>query len=240
MTSWPYAASLLAGALTTLSPCVLPVLPLVVGGSAAESRYGPVALAAGMIASFTAVGLILGLSGGALGLTPGLIHKGVAFALILFGAALCVPRLAGGFAAVGTPLAGLADRLARRLSGRGLGGQLVMGVLLGAIWSPCGGPTLGAALGLAAERGTAPRAAALMALFGIGSAAPLVALAYGAREAFLKRRGELSAGAARAKLAFGAVLLATGVMVLTGADKLAEARLTAGMPAWLQDLTTRF
>ena len=115
-----------------------------------------------------------------------------------------------------------------------------MGLLLGAIWSPCGGPTLGVALGLAAERGTALRAAALMALFGLGSAAPLVALAYGAREAFMKRRGELSLGASRAKLAFGVLLLTVGVLVLTGTDKLIETKLTEAMPGWLQDLTTRF
>lgn len=240
MTLWPYAAGFLAGALTTISPCVLPVLPLVVGGSAAESRYGPLALAAGMVGSFTAIGLLLGLTGGVLGLSPSLLHKGVAAALILMGAALLLPRLAAGFAAAGAPVAGWADRLARRLSARGLAGQLVMGALLGAIWSPCGGPTLGVALGLAAERATAWQAGALMAAFGLGSAAPLVALAYGAREAFLRKRGSLSAVAGRAKLAFGALLVVIGVLVLTGADKLLEARLTQAMPVWLQDLTTRF
>jgi cytochrome c-type biogenesis protein len=240
MTLWPYAASVLAGGLTTLSPCVLPALPIIVGGSAAEDRRGPLALAGGMIASFTAIGLLLGLTGGVIGLTSGVIHKGVAVALIICGAALCIPRLAGAFTFAGTPLASWADGMARRLSARGIWGQFVMGALLGAIWSPCGGPTLGIALGLAAERGTALHAAVLMALFGLGSAAPLVAIAYGAREAFMKNRGGLTAGASRAKLAFGALLLLVGILILTGTDKLVEARLTAAMPDWLLDLTTRY
>ncbi|MDE2237680.1 MAG: cytochrome c biogenesis protein CcdA, partial [Elusimicrobia bacterium] len=120
MTLWPYAASALAGALTTLSPCVLPVLPLVVGGSAAEDRRGPLVLASGMVVSFTALGLLLGLAGSSLGLTSGMLHTGGAIALLVFGSALCVPQLAALFAAAGTPVAGWADRAARRFSAQGL------------------------------------------------------------------------------------------------------------------------
>jgi cytochrome c biogenesis protein CcdA len=112
-------------------------------------------------------------------------------------------------------------------------------MLLGAIWSPCSGPTLGAAIGLAAQSETADQAATVMALFGLGAATPILALAYGSRQAIVARRDFWARTSRIAKPLIGATLVSVGVLVLTGFDKVIEASLTRAMPDWLVTVTTR-
>ena len=97
----------------------------------------------------------------------------------------------------------------------------------------------GSAVGLAASSGTAPRAALMMLLFGLGAAAPILALTYASRRWVGAGRERLRALSNVAKPAMGGVLVAVGLIVATGADKLVETALTRSMPGWLLDLTTR-
>jgi cytochrome c-type biogenesis protein len=229
-----------AGALTTLNPCVLPVLPFVVLAALDQHRFGPLALAAGMSATFAGVGLVVFGAGWASGI-PGDAIRAVAAALMaLFGALLLAASLGARLAFAGAPLGGLFDRALERFAPRGLTGQFGLGALLGAVWSPCSGPTLGAAVTLAAGTATAARAGAIMLAFGAGASVPLLALAYGSREA-LKTRRDLFARIGRsARPALGAVLLAAGLLVLTGLDRSVERTFVAHMPDWLVSLTTRY
>jgi cytochrome c biogenesis protein CcdA len=127
-----------------------------------------------------------------------------------------------------------------RLSLEGAGGQLVVGLVLGAVWAPCAGPTLGAAIGLAAQGESAAGAGVVMAAFGLGAATPLVALGYGSRRAIAARKQILSGVARFVKPAMGAALVAVGLLIVTGADKVVETRLTDAMPASLIEFATRF
>jgi cytochrome c-type biogenesis protein len=61
--------ALVAGALSVISPCVLPLLPIVFGSAASEHRFAPIALAAGVALSFAAIGLFVATIGYAIGLT---------------------------------------------------------------------------------------------------------------------------------------------------------------------------
>ena len=137
------------------------------------------------------------------------------------------------------PVAIGGQALVDRLRPSWFGGQFALGMLLGAIWSPCSGPTLGAAIGLAAQSGTAGRAAMVMAMFGLGAATPILALAYGSRQAIVARRDLLARTSQIAKPLMGAALVGIGVFVLTGFDKVVEASLTRAMPDWLVSVTTR-
>src|SRR5262249_60013028 len=92
---------------------------------------------------------------------------------------LVVQGLQNPFAAADAPVAVGGQALIKRLRPSRIGGQFALGMLLGAIWSPCSGPTLGAAIGLAAQSETAGRAAVVMAAFSLGAATPILALAYG-------------------------------------------------------------
>jgi cytochrome c-type biogenesis protein len=175
------ALSYLAGALSTLSPCVLPLLPIILFGSISRHPWGPVALAAGLSASFAVVGTLVASAGFAIGLNPAALRAGVAILLVVAGAVLLVPSLQARLAFATGPIAGGAQSFVDRFQASGLKGQFLLGAALGAIWSPCSGPTLGAAIGLAAQTDTAAQAGVIMAAFGVGAATPILALAYGSR-----------------------------------------------------------
>jgi cytochrome c-type biogenesis protein len=231
---------LLAGLLSTLSPCVLPLVPIVVAAALAEHRLGPVALAGGLALSFVAIGLFVATVGFAAGLGQELFRSIAAVLLILVGAVLLLPRLQLQLAAAAGPIVNWAQAHPGGFSPRGVGGQFAVGLMLGALWSPCVGPTLGAASLLAARAENLGLVALTMLAFGIGAALPLLALGMMSREALARWRGRLLAAGSGGKALMGIVLVAIGAFVLTGLDKRVEAILVEASPAWLTQLTTRF
>jgi len=234
------ALAFIAGVLSILSPCVLPILPIVLGAAASEHRLGPVALAAGLAASFVTIGLFVATIGYSMGLDPDLLRNVAAALMIAVGVVLLVPRFQTQLALAGAPLASWSDRRFGGSAKSGLAGQASVGLLLGAVWSPCVGPTLGAASILAAQGRDIGEVGATMLAFGLGAALPLAGLGLLSREAIMRWRARLMAGGARAKAAFAIVLVAIGILVLTGFDRRVEALLVDHSPQWLTDLTTRF
>jgi cytochrome c biogenesis protein CcdA len=233
------ALSFLAGALTSMSPCVLPLIPILLGSALQEHPAGPLTLALGLALSFAGLGVALASVGFALGIDADAVRTGAALVMACFGAILLSASLQERFARAGAPLVNRAGAVLGAPGKAGLAGQFVLGTLLGLVWAPCAGPTLGAAVGLAASGGTAPRAALMMTLFGLGAAAPVLALAYASRRWAGVGRQRLRALARVAKPAMGSVLVAIGLIVLTGTDRIVETALTRAMPGWLLDITTR-
>jgi len=232
--------ALLAGLLSTLSPCVLPLVPIVIGTALGEHRFGPVALAAGLALSFVVIGLFIATVGFAAGLDQDMFRSIAAVLLILVGAALLMPRLQLQLATAAGPIGNWAQAHAGGFSTRGLGGQFAVGLLLGAVWSPCVGPTLGAASVLAARAENLTSVALTMLAFGIGAALPLLAIGMMSREALMRWRNRLLAAGSGGKALLGVLLVAIGALILTGLDKRVEAMLVEASPAWLTEVTTRF
>ena len=230
----------MAGVLTTLNPCVLPMLPLVLTGAFAQGQWGPPALVAGLVVSFTALGVGLTAFGQSLGLDAQTVRRIAAVLLLLSGLVLVHPGTQALFARLTAPLAGGANSLLDRFSLEGTRGQFTLGLLLGAVWSPCVGPTLGAAVGLAAEARDLGRTSLIMAVFATGMASIFLGFAYASRRFLARRREGLVAIGARARKLFGWLLVAVGVMILSGLDKVLETLLLGVMPEWLVALTTRF
>ena len=230
----------LAGLLSVLSPCVLPLLPLVLGAAASEHRLGPVALAAGLALSFVAIGLFLATIGYSIGLDGDKLRFAAAVVMVLIGLVLIVPALQLRLAVAGGPVANWAENRFGGAARSGLQGQFGVGLLLGAVWSPCVGPTLGAASLLAAEGKDLASVALTMLVFGIGAALPLVVLGSISRQALIGMRARLMAVGKGAKLALGLLLVGIGLAILTGADHRIEALLVQASPEWLTSLTTRF
>jgi cytochrome c-type biogenesis protein len=228
-----------AGALSTLNPCVLPLLPIILFGALQQDAWAPVALAAGLSISFAAFGTFIALIGFGIGIDPDLLRMLAAVLMVGLGLVLLVPAFQARMAFAGAPIATRAQSLIDRLRPAGLGGQFLLGALLGVVWSPCSGPTLGAAVGLAAQSGTAPEAAAVMIVFGLGAATPILGLAYGSRQALAARRDWLSRLSRIGKPVMGSALMAVGLFVVTGLDKRLETVLTNAAPDWLVNLTTR-
>ena len=230
------ALAFVAGLLTALSPCVLPLLPLVMG-SAARSRYGPVVLAAGFVTTFTVIGLLLASLGAALGLSDTIVRNTSAALLVAAGVLMTSHRLQDAAGRWLAPLASASAKLSAR-SDDGIAAQFFVGALLGGVWSPCVGPTLGAALGLAARSETMARAAAVMTAFGLGSATLLIGAGYASR-ALIGRRVRLLQAGARGRLVFAIVLLLVGASVASGLDKVIESIVLARLPQWWIDLVAR-
>ena len=190
------ALSVAAGALTTLSPCVFPLLPVIVGGAVQRHRAAPVAMGVGMAVTFTLIGLLVGGLGGALALGTDDVRRAGAWLLVAFGAVMAIAPLERRFSALMSPLASSANAATARLDAHALWGALALGGLLGLVWSPCAGPLLGSALALVATSGGAARGALLLGLFGIGAALPLVGRRVCVARG-LRARARLGAGACR-------------------------------------------
>jgi cytochrome c biogenesis protein CcdA len=160
--------------------------------------------------------------------------------LAVFGAVMLVPKLQELFARAASALSNSGNEVLARVRFEGLTGQFFVGVLLGVVWSPCVGPTLGAASTLASQGKDLGQIALLMLLFGFGAAAPLILLGSLSRATLVKVRGRLLLAGQYGKQIFGLLMLCLGVLIATGADKGLEAWVLDRSPAWLTALTTRF
>jgi cytochrome c biogenesis protein CcdA len=230
----------LAGVLTILSPCVLPLVPLVLGAATSEHRLGPFALVAGLTLSFVAIGLFVATLGFAIGLDAEVFRAIAAALMIAFGLLLLAPAAQAQFALAAGPVGNWAGRRLDAASRTGVTGQFLVGLLLGAVWAPCVGPTLGATSVLAARGENLASVALTMGVFGVGAAAPLLLLGTLSREGLARWRNRLTETGRGGKIALGLLLLVVGAAVLTGFDKTVETRLVDASPDWLTALTTRF
>ncbi|MDT8364077.1 MAG: cytochrome c biogenesis protein CcdA [Nitrosomonas sp.] len=219
-----------AGVLSILSPCVWPLVPVVMASASAGGRQGAIYLALGLSASFAIAGTLLSFILIKLGLDPELFRFIAAALLILAGATLVIKRLG--------------DWLTLRLSlltsrfdtGNGYAatasGQFGMGALLGLVWLPCVGPTLGAAIALASIGQDFGMAFLVMFAFGIGTAAVLLATGLVSGKVLGHVRPGLLQNAALTKKLLGWLLIGLGLLVLSGADKILEAAALRILPDW--------
>jgi cytochrome c-type biogenesis protein len=208
-------------------------------GSAAQAHpRGPLALAAGLVASFTLTGFLLATLGAAFGFDGDWVRLLGAGLLIAAGVALVVPAAQGLLTRAATPLADWANARKAGMERYGLAGQTAVGVLLGLIWSPCVGPTLGAATVLASQGENLTMVALTMAAFGLGIASVLLVLAFATRSLLGRWRGRLMSAGGTGKRVLGGLLMVVGVLIFTGGDKMIEGVLVAASPDWLVDLTT--
>jgi cytochrome c biogenesis protein CcdA len=230
----------LAGLVSILSPCVLPLLPVVLGTAMSEHRLGPVALAAGLALSFLVLGLFIATIGFSLGLDSELFSTLAAIMLLVVGVVLMVPVLQARVSLATAPLGTWAQQRFGGGAKNGIAGQFGVGILLGAVWTPCVGPTLGAASVLASQGRDLIQVALTMLVFAVGTALPLLLLGIMSREALMRSRGRMLATGTTGKAALGLVLVATGALILTGYDKSVEAGLLRLVPEWLTEIATRF
>jgi cytochrome c-type biogenesis protein len=230
----------LAGVLSILSPCVLPLLPLVFAGAAGEHRLGPLALAGGLALSFTAIGLFVATVGFAIGLDSDFFRFVAAILFLAVGAVLLVPSFQTRLATAAGPLSNWSERRFGGLSTAGIGGQFALVLLLGAVWIPCVGPTIGAASLLAAQGRDLGRVTVTMLAFGLGAALPLALLGSLSRAALLSWRARLAGAGKTIRMVLGAVLILVGVTIVAGLDRRIETALVQASPPWLTELTTRY
>lgn len=226
--------------LSTLSPCVVPILPILIASALAQHAFGLWALAGGLALSFAMVGIFLATVGLTIGIDSSVVHIIAGVLLIAFGAVMAFPALQRGFASATARIASGGDRVLAKVEGRGWRGQFAVGLLLGVVWTPCVGPTLGAASTLAAQGTQLGSVALLMLVFGLGAASPLVAIGTLSRRFAIGSRPGWVAAAETTRRGLGVLLVVAGVLIVLGLDKPLETWLVDRSPDWLTRLTTRF
>jgi cytochrome c-type biogenesis protein len=235
-----YGFGFLAGLLSTLSPCVLPIIPILLSSATNVHPRAPLALAGGLAISYALIGTALAWAGSALDLNTSIFRNVGAIILGLLGLVLMSASLQQRFASATSGIGDAGNTLISRMRLDGLPGQFAIGLVLGVVWSPCVGPTLGAAVVLASQGSQLPQVALLMGIFGLGAALPVVALAHVSRGAMMKMRGKLMQAGKTGKMILGAIMLSIAAMILSGLDRPVEGWLVDQSPAWLTKLTTRF
>lgn len=232
LASIPLAA--VAGALGILSPCVWPLVPVALASASGSGRSGPWLLATGLVASFALGGTLVSWLFLETGVDPSILRSAAAVLLVAAGLALAVDRIGDR---VATRLSEVSSRLAPpgALPARA-SGQLGVGMLLGLVWLPCVGPTLGAAIGLASMGQSLALAFATMVAYGVGTSAMLFLAAAASKRLLSRWRPALFGVGSRGKSILGWTLVVLGLLVLTGADHWLEARALAFTPDWIQSI----
>lgn len=204
--------AVLGGMLTVLSPCVLPILPVLVGRSLQSHHYGPLALVAGLITGFATIGSLLGVTASWLTRLVTVLRTG-AIALLL---------VAGILAIFPTWSYQLFSRLRlgswlKQPARVGLMGEFWLGSQLGLLWTPYAGPVLGSILILAAVKHDTATAFVLLVLYGLGAGLPLLAIAYGGR--YLSRHLlRLRSYSTLLQKVGGVIVAITAIAILQGWD----------------------
>jgi cytochrome c-type biogenesis protein len=235
-----YGVALVAGLLTTLSPCVLPLVPILMSSALLAHRLGPWALALGVALSYAAAGVVVASFGASFVLAGDTFREVAAALLIVFGGILISEQLQALFARVTAGLASSGQKMVSGIRLEGLGGQFVLGLLLGLVWTPCVGPTLGAATTLASQGRDLAQISLLMGVFGVGASVPMVLLGSLSRIALQRTRGSLVAVGRGGKRLLGLALVVLGALILGHLDRQLESWLLEHSPAWLTALPTRY
>ncbi|MNS73550.1 thiol:disulfide interchange protein precursor [compost metagenome] len=213
--------ALLAGMLTIASPCVLPLLPVLLGTSLERpGRTRPLFVVSGFVLAFAGLGIALSLLSNLNESVHEAVRSTSIVLLALFGLARIWPepydRL---IARVGVPLLRLS---AAGGTGSGNAGGFVLGLSLGAVWTPCAGPVLASILVLAAKAQDLVQSSTLLLVFAIGAGVPMLVIAYGGQAIAARVRG-LSRHTHRLQQGFGVLLVLTAIAIYFQYDVLAYA-----------------
>jgi cytochrome c biogenesis protein CcdA len=221
------ALAFVAGVITILSPCVLPLLPMILATAAQEGRARPWGVILGFVAAFAAATLALSTLVRTLGVPPDINRTLSALVLVVLGLVLVVPPLQLRFERLAGGLAGRAPAAA----GEGFGGGLVVGLGLGLAWTPCVGPIMASVITLALNQRVGVGAVAITLAFALGTALPMAAVLFGGRQ-LVRRLGWLQRNGAAIQRVFGVVLLLTGLAIWFGWDRSAQVVLLEWFPGW--------
>ncbi len=234
--------SFIAGLLTTLSPCVLPILPFLLGSALRKNKKAPLFMIIGLAISFVIVGFTISRFGTFLGLDTEQIRQGSALILILTSVFFLSKKLQNFVSEKLTSFSNIGTNKSNswKLDESSNIDSIILGSLLGIIWSPCAGPTLGVAVSLASQKGTTADAFQIMIIYALGAAIPMLLISYGLRSFFQKHQGLILRFSEKSKIFFGIFLLLIGLFIFFGLDKIVETFLLNFLPQSWVDLITKY
>ena len=170
--------AVLAGVLTIAAPCILPLLPVLLGASLGQtSKSRPIFIVTGFIVVFTAVAILLSLFSQKIGLDPNIIRDLGVFILAIFGVLMIYPEPFEILISRAMPVFSRATSVGLKMQSNW--GGFVLGMTLGLVWTPCAGPVLGSVLALIALQKEILSAGILLLAYSIGASVPMLVIAYG-------------------------------------------------------------
>ena len=206
-----------AGLLTAAAPCILPLLPVLLGASIGQQdRRRPLFLVAGFILTFSGFAILFGSFSTLLGLSHDTLRKISVILLGSFGILLLWPRPYERLTARLSGLLSFADGVVSRAGSDNAGG-FVIGLALGVLWTPCAGPALGAILTLIATSENLARAALLLVTYAVGASIPILLIAYGGQYATTQVR-KLASYTPSLQRTFGVAVLLVALAFYTQYD----------------------
>jgi cytochrome c-type biogenesis protein len=221
--------ALAAGIVTVAAPCTLPMLPILLGASVGQTgSMRPASIALGFVLSFSTVALFLSAITRILDFDPDVLRSAASVLLLGFGLLMVWPapfewlwsRTGGSFGGMSAGNTG---------SHQGNIGGFVLGTTLGLVWTPCAGPVLGSILTIVATSRDTNWASALLVVYAIGAAIPMLAIAYGGQAVTTRVRG-IARIAPKLQQGFGIVVIAFAIASYLQYDTLIVAWLTAFYP----------
>jgi cytochrome c biogenesis protein CcdA/thiol-disulfide isomerase/thioredoxin len=235
------AFAFLAGIVTVLSPCILPVLPVVLAGGAGGGKSRPLGVAAGFVGSFSILTLSLSSLVRATGLDPDILRWISAGLILAFGLVLAVPFLKDRFTLLASRLVSRipAPRTARGGEGtgrQGFGAGLALGLGLGAVWTPCAGPIMASVVTLALTGSVDAGAALITLAYALGTAIPLFLVMIGGR-ALIRKVPWLVSRSSAIQRGFGVLMMATALALVTGVDRAFSTWILTVFPSYGSGLT---
>ncbi|HEY7826883.1 MAG TPA: cytochrome c biogenesis protein CcdA [Candidatus Limnocylindrales bacterium] len=233
----PLAFAFIAGVLTILAPCTLPVVPLILGAAAADGRRRVAGLLLGFGLAFVGTTILLASALAAAGLTTSTLRVAAAVVLGAAGLSLALPRLGARLDRRFGPLARSGVHLADRSPNSGFAGGLVLGGAIGLIWAPCVGPIMAAVIAVAVSRGPSVETLAVAVAYVAGAAIPLGLIAAWGRRA-TRSLGAVARGG-RLQRSFGVAMVLSALLVVSGLDLPVQNGLSAWLPGgWTGALTS--
>jgi cytochrome c biogenesis protein CcdA/thiol-disulfide isomerase/thioredoxin len=222
------AVAFIAGVLTVASPCVLPVLPMLLSTSVGGGRSRPLGIALGLAGTFTLATLLVVAAADALAVPVTWLRTLSIVLLGLYGLSLLVPRVGHVFERLLAPIARMSP-VGSGVQPSGFGGGLVIGSGLGLLWAPCVGPIVGSVIGLTAIFGVSWEAVTLTFSYALGSMGPLLFVAYGAR-GLVGRARRLRPNSAGPRMVLGGLTVLAAVAIFFGVDARLQDFTRQGLP----------
>ena len=216
---------------------MLPILPIVIATSLQASKHAPIALAAGMSTSFVLLGLTVSAVGPALGLSDEIVSRSAALLMVAFGLFLLVPLLGKKFTVATTAISKIADAGITATVSHGLVGQFLGGALLGAVWSPCIGPTLGAAIALASQGVDLIYATLIMTSFALGVSTLIFIFSFTTKGWLERNIRWMRVLSKQSKATLGGTFIIIGLGIFFQFNHTIDTWLINHLPTWLIDFS---
>lgn len=224
----------LGGIVTILSPCILPILPIVLSGSITGGKRRPFGVVTGFILSFTFFTLFLTALVKATGISPDILRNVAVIIIMIFGLGLLIPSLQGRLEQLFSRLASLGPK---QQTGDGFASGILVGLSLGLVWTPCVGPILASIIALAATQTVGLNAILITLIYAFGTSLPLLAITFGGRT-LLTTHPWLEHNTARIQKLFGVLMIVTAISIFFSWDRAFQSYILTKFPAYGTGLTT--